>query len=122
MNESEDAVALLICVDDDAVGSVQLQNIDHTVGTGEVSYFVEPETQESGYATEGLTLLIQYAFSHLRLHKVTARTYDINEPSQRVLEKVGFVDEGVHREEGFFEGEFRDVHYYGFIDRELQDE
>lgn len=119
VNSREDTIALLICVDGDACGSVQLTDINRTVGTGTLSCVVAPTSQGHGYATAALRLLIRYAFDELRLHKLTARTYDINDPSRRVLEKLGFVEEGVHREEGFHEGEYRDVHYYGLINGEM---
>jgi RimJ/RimL family protein N-acetyltransferase len=32
------------------------------------------------------------------------------------LEKVGFTEEGVQREQIFIDGEYQDTHWYGLID------
>lgn len=61
---------------------------------------------------------MQYAFDQLRLHKVTARVFAFNEASQRLLETVGFTEEGVQREQVFIDGEYQDTHWYGLLARE----
>jgi ribosomal-protein-alanine N-acetyltransferase len=120
MSEREDAFALLVCADGEPVGSIQLTNIDYTAGTGELGYFIAPDAQGNGYATEAVELLVQYAFNEERLHKLIAETYDFNEASRGLLEKIGFTEEGIHREESYVDGKFRDIHYYGLLDREVE--
>ena len=64
---------------------------------------------------------MQYAFDHLQLQKVTARAFEFNERSQRLLKKVGFTEEGVQREQVFIDGEYQDTHWYGLLAREWRD-
>ncbi len=50
-----------------------------------------------GYATEAAQAMLRYAFSDPQTALVTAYTYPFNRASQRVLEKCGFLREGVLR-------------------------
>ena len=118
MSEDDDGVSLLICANEEPVGTVGLNDLNETWGRAEVGYWVTPDTWGEGYATEATKLLCGYAFNQLRLNKVVAHAYDFNAGSRRVLEKVGFTEEGVHRKEAFVDGEFVDIHRYGLLARE----
>ena len=110
---ADDQVHLLICDDGEPVGIVGLSSISPTWGIGEVGYYVDPEAQDSGYATAAVGMLVEYAFDHRRLAKVYAHALASNAASRRVLEKHGFVEEGRFREEAFVDGEREDVVRYG---------
>lgn len=120
MSEGDD-VSLLVCVEEEPVGTIGLSDIDETWGRAEVGYWVTPEAWGEGYATEATALICGYAFDQRRLHKVVASAFATNAGSRRVLEKVGFVEEGVHREEAFVNGEYVDVHWYGLLAGEWQE-
>jgi len=132
----DDSVSLLACVDgedgnasadgagdetdddDDGpepVGSVVLFDEDETAGTATVAYWVVPDHQGEGYCTEAAALLCEYAFAERRLNKLRADALATNEGSRRVLEKLGFVEEGLLREEQYVYGEYVDVHRYGLL-------
>ena len=73
----------------------------------------ERDTWGHGYATEALELLEQYAFTTLKLHKLTAGAVAENIGSVRMLEKRGFAVEG-RRREHFRDGRrFLDVIAFG---------
>ncbi|OLF53412.1 GNAT family N-acetyltransferase [Pseudomonas chlororaphis] len=55
----------------------------------EVSYELLPEHCGKGYATEALTLALQYAREGLALKRVIAETQSRNEASIRLLNRVG---------------------------------
>lgn len=63
----------------------------------ELSYSIHPEHWNRGYATEALQSLIQFGFNTLGLHRIEAGVAVDNKASIRVLEKAGFIREGVHR-------------------------
>lgn len=119
-SEDDDGTSLLICVEEKPVGSIGLSDVNETWGRAEVGYWVTPNAWGDGYATEATALLCGHAFDQRRLHKIVAHAYDFNAGSRRVLEKVGFVEEGVLREEAFVDGEFVDVLRYGLLAREYQ--
>ena len=71
-----------------------------------------------GYATEAARGLLQWAFNSLKLNRVQAETDTRNAASARVLEKLGFVREGMLREDCVVNGEVSDSWVYGLIRRE----
>jgi RimJ/RimL family protein N-acetyltransferase len=117
----DDGVSLLICAEGEPVGMADLSDVLETWGRAEVGYWVTPEARGEGYATEATDLLVGYAFDQRQLNKVIANAFDFNAGSRRVLEKVGFTEEGLHREEAFVDGAFVDIHRYGLLAREWRD-
>lgn len=118
LNERTDAIQLLVTADDDRAGVVELDPIDRETGVTDLGIWIHPDGQERGIAREAIELLVDYAFSELRVHKVTANAYATNTPSQKMLDAVGFVEEGVGREDAFFDGEYHDTHYFGLLEQE----
>lgn len=60
----------------------------------EIGYGVLPEHEGSGYATEALQAMTQWAFGQKDVVFVEAETDPDNKASQHVLEKCGFVPDG----------------------------
>lgn len=116
---SDDDVALLVCVEEEVVGQVALFGMND--GHGTVAYWVLPEHQGEGYATEAMTLLLDYAFDTLGLHHVVAGVIDYNEASQGLLEGLGFTLEGTRREHRFRRGRYCDMLQYGILESEWRD-
>ena len=103
------------------VGTIGLHDVTATHGNGEVGYFFAPDAWGNGYATDATRTVVEYAFGERRLQKVYARAFAFNDASQRVLEKVGFEREGVHRDQVFVDGEFVDVYRFGVLAGEWED-
>lgn len=118
MNERLDAVQVLITAEDDRVGVVEFDPIDHETGVADLAVWIHPDNRRSGYAREAIELMVDYAFSELRMHKVTANAYAANEASREMLDAIGFAEEGVGREDAFFDGEYHDTHYFGILEDE----
>lgn len=116
----DDDIHLLICVDGEPVGNIGLHHIRHRPGTAEVGYFVASDQHGQGYATEATRLLLGYAFDELGLHRITGKAYASNRGSRRVLEKAGFTEEGVRREDAFADGERVDTVIYGILADEFE--
>lgn len=116
-----DDVNLLVCDDGDPVGTVGLNGFGGTAGSAEVGYWMHPDFHGNGYATAAVELLVGYGFDERRLHRVMAKVFDFNDASKRVLEKVGFVEEGVKREAAFVGGEYVDVVLYGLLEDEWRE-
>ena len=103
------------------VGAIHIPWIRTKHGSGMLMYWVAPEHQGNGYVTEATRLVLDFAFEERRLAKVYAVVLESNVGSQRVLEKLGFEREGVHRKETFVDGERRDNHRYGILAGEWLD-
>jgi RimJ/RimL family protein N-acetyltransferase len=63
----------------------------------ETGYWVAPRYAGQGMATEAANAAIRYAFSHLGAKAISIGYFDGNEPSQRIVEKLGFRKLGVAR-------------------------
>lgn len=114
-NHDDDVVQLLITVDGERAGVIELSPIDWVGGVAAVSYWVHPDRQGEGIATDALATVVDYAFDQLRLRKVTAEVFAPNEASRRTVEAVGFAREGTLVEEDFVDGEPVDVIRYGVL-------
>lgn len=118
LNERTDAVSVMAVVGDDRVGVVEFDPIDRAAGVADFAVWIHPENHGDGYGHEAAELMLAYAFDELRVHKVTAEAYEPNTASQELLESLGFVREGVGREDAFLGGEYHDTHYFGILERE----
>ncbi|MBW3020412.1 GNAT family N-acetyltransferase [Candidatus Woesearchaeota archaeon] len=71
-----------------------------------------------GYATEASAGIIDYMFREVKLNKITADTDPDNIASQRVLEKLGFTQEGIARQKNWKKNKFIDEFNYGLLRNE----
>lgn len=115
VEEDESAVYLLPCIDETPVGLLWLFEIDEVASRTEIGYCIISDQQGEGYATEAAELGVQYAFDERNLNKVMARVFEGNEGSTRVLEKVGFEQEGCLREQYYVAGQYVDTYLYGLL-------
>ena len=74
-----------------------------------------PEARGKGYGTLAHRLLIQYLFAHTTVHRIEALTEAENTAEQRVLEKAGFIREGVMRGVFWRDGGYRDGALYSLL-------
>jgi len=106
-----------VVVDGEAAGSVGLipgQDIER--GTAEIGYWLGRAFWGRGIATEAVHAATLYAFDQLRMHRVFAVPFRRNPASARVLEKVGYVREGVMRRSAIKNGELIDQIIYAAYD------
>lgn len=111
----DDTVTLLVVVDSTPIGTIGFNSIEWEAQRAEIGYWIAPDRHREGYGTEATERLVTYGFDQLGLHKITARVFEFNEPSRRLLESVGFTQEGVHRDEKFIDGEYQDAYWYGLL-------
>jgi RimJ/RimL family protein N-acetyltransferase len=66
----------------------------------------EKSKWDGGLGTEALRLILGYAFGELELNRVELTTAEDNERALRVYEKLGFVREGLKRQDRVLDGRF----------------
>ena len=76
------------------VGTIGLQTMRDQVPnlpqpTVEIGWRLAQSAQGKGFATEGARTIVDFAFNQLGLHEVVAITAIPNQPSRRVMEKLG---------------------------------
>lgn len=115
LEPASETVAFLPCEDEHPVGFVWLIRIDDIHERATIAYWITPEEQGNGYATEAVRLALEYAFDSRGLNKVVARVFEDNSASRRVLEKLEFVEEGRLRQHYYVNGEHKDTILFGLV-------
>lgn len=119
MIDTGKAIQFIICTKAGRpVGSVYLRDIDHAHHKAEYGIFIgEKDALGCGYGTQAAKLMISYAFTRLKLHKLMLRVLAENKQAYRSYEKAGFVREAYLRDEVFLEGKYKDVIYMAVINQ-----
>jgi diamine N-acetyltransferase len=73
-----------------------------------VGILIHPNFQKNGFASEALSLLINYSFSHLQLHQLFANITTDNDKSVTLFKKHHFVKIGIKKDWIISEGKFKD--------------
>jgi ribosomal-protein-alanine N-acetyltransferase len=60
-----------------------------------VGYWIDEQMAGNGYVPEAVVVLSRFAFEDLHLHRLQISIIPRNRPSRRVVEKLGFRNEGV---------------------------
>jgi ribosomal-protein-alanine N-acetyltransferase len=102
----------------DVVGSVSLKNISHMMKYAEIGYGVAETRQGRGIATAAVKMLVQKCFCESSLRKLLAYVHDKNVASCRVLQKVGFTQEGILREHYIINGTAANEILFGLLKHE----
>ena len=87
-------------------------NAELGINIGEHDYW------SKGYGAAANSLLLEFGFGELNLHRIYLRVYDFNVRGRRSYEKIGFKHEATMHEALYREGQYHDVHYMGILKRE----
>lgn len=104
--------------DDRLIGGVTMYDINPEQGRAEIGYSLGSAHWGQGLAKEALQLVLGHAFGALHLRRVEADIDPRNEASVRLIERLGFVREGVLRERWLVAGDLQDSALYGLLARE----
>lgn len=108
-----------IVVDGEHVGNVVLDMIDRHAGKARLHiYLGETNARGRGVGKSAVKLALDVAFDELGLDKVWLTVHARNARAIAAYHAVGFVTEGVHREEFVLGAERVDEHYLGILRRE----
>jgi len=93
---NEKRYAICIKATDEYIGNVHFSDIAEN--KAQLHLFIGlPEYWNKGIATAALGLICDYGFENLDIVRIHTGVYEHNLASQRVLEKCGFVKEGVFK-------------------------
>ncbi|QHE60275.1 GNAT family N-acetyltransferase [Rossellomorea vietnamensis] len=81
----------------DLIGEIDLYDFDSSTGNCEVSYSIGYDWWNKGYGTEALKAVVEFAFIHMNVHKLSAAHNTDNPASGRIMGKAGMKQEGVIR-------------------------
>lgn len=103
---------------DEAIGSCSLFRIDPDHRRAEIGYALRADHWGRGLAREAASLLLDWAFGPLGLHRVEADIDPRNAASRGLLLRLGFASEGLLRERYFVAGEVTDTELFGLLARD----
>lgn len=83
-----------------------------------LGYSLDKEHYGKGYVTEAVKIILDFAFKELRFHRVDAGVMPRNIGSTRVLEKVGFVKEGLARDYIKINGIWEDHYIFSILEND----
>ncbi|MBD3880619.1 GNAT family N-acetyltransferase [Phormidium tenue FACHB-886] len=81
----------------------------------EIGYELAQAYWRQGIMSEALKAMLQYGFETLDLRRIEAMVMLDNVASAGLLKKLGFVEEGILRQYGFWKGEFHDLRLFARV-------
>ncbi|MFP7484370.1 GNAT family protein [Priestia filamentosa] len=105
---------------DEVIGSCGFLNRVPEHYRTEIGYELSRDYWGHGIASEALEAVIRYGFKYLRLQRVEALVEPPNIPSQKLIEKNGFIREGLLRKYEFTCGKFDDLYMYSLLKQDFE--
>lgn len=102
------------------IGTCGFHAIEAEHYKAEIGYELHPNYWGQGIMTEVIGAVIRYGFSNMKLNRIEAFYDPRNISSGRVLEKNGFVFEGVLKKRYFEKGEFVDAAISAILNEKLR--
>lgn len=90
------------------VGMIDLFDFNPQHKRAGVGILVHPNFQKKGVASEALSLLIKYSFSHLQVHQLYANIASNNIQSIQLFKKHNFTKVGTKKDWVLSKGKFKD--------------
>ncbi len=103
-------ITLAIEIDGEVVGWISANNFnDHSCAIG---YWLAEKHWGKGLMTKIVKQFVRAIFKKYKFKRIEAHVYGHNIGSMRVLEKCGFIKEGVLRKKYLKDGKYLDAHVY----------
>ena len=96
-----------------SIGIYRQENIHFR--TAELGYYIGAEFWGNGIATEAVRLVCKWVFDTTDIVRIYAEPFAENIASCRVLQKNGFIEEGILRKNAYKNGKFRDMKLFALI-------
>ena len=87
--------------------------------SAEIGYFIGEPYWNKGIVTRAVKMICEYGFKHLGIIRIHTGIFEYNTASMRVLEKCGFVKEGIFRKSVTKQGKIWDEVRFAKINPEF---
>ncbi len=105
-------------MDVDLVGQICLMRVDGVHQTAGMWLGIPAQYQGRGYGGTAISLILDFAFNEINLHRVWLFVFGFNTPAIGLYEKLGFQHEGRLRESAFRDGQYWDAFLMGILRHE----
>ncbi|MBP5493059.1 MAG: amino acid racemase [Clostridiales bacterium] len=106
----------------ECIGQVAFFLVDQKNHYGEIEYCIGRAYQGKGYATEATKALIRYGFETIHFHKIQICVRPSNQPSKKVIDKCGFILNGVLPDYFYRHGSYEDRMYFSLFEKDLPED
>lgn len=106
---------------DDIIGSCGFLNRAAAHCRAELGYELNKEHWGKGIASEAIKTIIAYGFEQMHLQRIQALIEIPNIPSQKLLERQGFIREGLLRSYEYTCGKFDDLYMYSMLKQDYEE-
>lgn len=115
-SEGKNGIFRKVIADDKIVGTISVEQKDDVYRKdAEIGYYVLPEAYSKGITTEAARQICEIAFETLEIIRITGLVYEPNIASRKVLEKNGFVLEGIMKQAVTKENNIYNLCIYGKV-------
>lgn len=106
---------------DNIIGSIALNEIIRgCFQSCFLSYKMDQRKTNIGYMTEGVKRIVKYAFNDLKLHRIEGNIIPNNTASLKVVEKLGFYNEGLAKKYLKINGQWQDHIHMVLLNDEME--
>jgi ribosomal-protein-alanine N-acetyltransferase len=117
-----EAYAIILKQNNKMIGTVDV----HTVrfeDVGEIGYVLNKDYHNQGLMSEALIAALPIWFHHCGFRRLEIMHNETNIGSRRVIEKAGFIQEGIYRKlRSEKDGMYYDFPFYGMLKEDLESE
>jgi len=107
--------AITLNTSNELIGSAGIWRIERSHFRGELGYELSPDYWGKGIMKEALSEIVKFGFEQIKIHSIEANTDPENIASRKLLESLGFKQEGLLRESFYFDGKFYDNVIYSLV-------
>lgn len=101
------------------IGTCDFHSMNHMNNSGEIGFCLNRDYWNNGIMTEAVKYVIQFGFEYLKLNRIQVCHPEDNIAAKRVVEKNGFIYEGILREYLKIKGNYKNVLMYSLIPNDL---
>lgn len=120
LTEPQQAMTLVVVetASDTVIGDTLLRWHSAEDQHAEIGYVFNPAVAGRGFATEAAKELLRIGFEEFGLHRMSAQLDARNDPSARLLQRLGMRPEALFRQEIWFKGQWSDRSIYAMLAEE----
>lgn len=103
----------------DVIGSCGFHNLVSQHFRTEIGFELSKERWGQGIASEAIEAIVRYGFENMKLQRIEALIEPTNSSSQKLVEKHGFIREGLLRNYELTGSKFDDLYMYSLLKQDF---
>jgi RimJ/RimL family protein N-acetyltransferase len=105
------------------IGCCGLTYINWTNRSADFSFYYGRNLEyidNEGYSLEAASILLDYGFNQLNLHKIWTEIYEFDSQKKKFLIELGFQLDGKLRDNYYYDGRYWESHFYSILISEFE--